>query len=117
MVFSRRGSGRVSARQAHRGLQDGTAALLDVREPDEFLAGHAPGALHIPLSLLADGTAAVPGGRALVLICRSGNRSRRAVALLAARGLTAVDVVGGMRDWAAQGLPVEDARGAAGTVV
>jgi rhodanese-related sulfurtransferase len=99
MLFSRRGPGRLTVPQA------------------EFLAGHIPGALHVPLSRLAEGTAALPAGRNLVLICRSGSRSRRAAALLAERGVTAVDVVGGMRDRAVRGLPVEDARGAAGTVI
>ncbi|GAA3804736.1 rhodanese-like domain-containing protein [Streptomyces phyllanthi] len=117
MIFSRRGPGRITVPQAHRMLQAGTAALLDVRETDEFRAGHVPGALHVPLSRLSGGTASIPTEHALVLICRSGNRSQRAAALLAERGVAAVDVVGGMRDWAARGLPVEDAHGAAGTVV
>ncbi|MEU1513460.1 rhodanese-like domain-containing protein [Streptomyces sp. NPDC005811] len=94
--------------------------LVDVREEDEFAAGHAPGAVHLPLSALADGSAdgsaGLPEGRDPVLICRSGSRSRRAAELLAARGVSAPDVAGGMREWAALGLPVEGARGAAGTV-
>lgn len=102
---------RVSVAEAHRLLRDGEAVLVDVREADEFRAGHAPGARHVPLSQ------ALPDGRDMILICRSGNRSRQAVALLAARGVAAVDVIGGMRDWAAQGLPVEDAYGAAGVVI
>ncbi|MET8127814.1 rhodanese-like domain-containing protein [Streptomyces sp. NPDC005065] len=100
-------------------LQEGTAVLLDVREADEYQAGHAPGALHVPLSRLATG-ADVPGspnGRSLMLICRSGNRSQDAVRLLADRGVEAVDVTGGMRDWAEQGLPVQDAHGQAGTLI
>lgn len=102
---------RVSVAEAHRLLRDGKAVLVDVREADEFRAGHAPGALHVPLSR------SLPDRRDMILICRSGNRSRQAVALLAARGVAAVDVIGGMCDWAAQGLPVEDAHGAAGVVI
>ncbi|MFC8515402.1 rhodanese-like domain-containing protein [Streptomyces sp. NPDC057257] len=125
MHFSRRGPDRITVTRAHRLLRDGTAVLIDVREADEFRAGHAPGALHVPLSRLADSTAAVPGlprdhGPAaprLVLICRSGNRSRQAAELLAARGIAAVDVVGGMRGWVAEGLPVQDADGADGAVI
>ncbi|MFC4504256.1 MULTISPECIES: rhodanese-like domain-containing protein [Streptomyces] len=108
---------RITPARAHRLLRHGTAVLVDVRETDEFAAGHAPGAVHLPLSGLADGSASLPAGRDPVLICRSGNRSRRAAELLAARGVYAPDVIGGMRDWAALGLPVEDARGAAGTVL
>lgn len=50
------------------------------------------------------------------MICRSGNRSRQAAELLAARGAEAVDVLGGMRDWAGAGLPVVDLHGGDGTV-
>ncbi|KAB1139915.1 rhodanese-like domain-containing protein [Streptomyces luteolifulvus] len=117
MPFSPHGPGRITVARAHRLLRDGTAVLVDVREADEYRAGHAPGALFVPLSHLAAGAAAVPDGKDLVLICRSGNRSRQAAALLAERGVAAVDVIGGMLDWAAGGLPVQDAHGAAGTVV
>ncbi|WP_416977483.1 rhodanese-like domain-containing protein [Streptomyces sp. T028] len=108
---------RITPAQAHRLLRDGTVVLVDVRAEDEFAAGHAPGAVHIPLSALADGSAGLPAGPDPVLICRSGNRSRHAAVLLAARGVPVPDVVGGMREWAALGLPVEDTGGAAGTVL
>ncbi|MGW2045917.1 rhodanese-like domain-containing protein [Streptomyces sp. NPDC001858] len=111
---------RVTAAQAHRMLRDGTAVLVDVRDPDEYRAGHAPGALHLLLpwsAATASSLASRTAGRALVLVCRSGARSRRAAALLAEHGTQAADVIGGLRDWAAQGLPVEDGRGAAGTVI
>ncbi|MEU6141079.1 rhodanese-like domain-containing protein [Streptomyces sp. NPDC047081] len=123
MHFPRRGPDRITVTRAHRLLQDGTAVLIDVREADEFRAGHAPGALHLPLSRWGDGTADSPvpppdpSAAHLVLICRSGNRSRQAAEVLAAQGIAAVDVVGGMRDWAAEGLPVQDARGADGVVI
>ena len=87
-------------------------------EPYEWQAGHAPRAVHLPLSALAAG-AGLPQGaqtRPLIVICRSGNRSRRAAELLVARGAQAVDVIGGMRDWLGAGLPVVDARGKSGTV-
>lgn len=119
MPLPQGGPGRIPPAQAHRMIQEGTAVLLDVREADEYQAGHAPGALLVPLSGLAAG-ADVPGsqdGRSLVLICRSGNRSQHAARLLAERSVESVDVIGGMRDWAAQGLPVQDAHGQAGTVI
>ncbi|MGW2239243.1 rhodanese-like domain-containing protein [Streptomyces sp. NPDC001759] len=123
-IFRRQrgGPGRVSVQVAaeHTGHGDGgaDAVLLDVREPYEWQAGHAPGAVHLSLSALAAG-AGLPAraqARPLVVICRSGNRSRQAAELLVARGAQAVDVVGGMRDWAAAGLPVVDARGGNGTI-
>ncbi|MCX5061921.1 MULTISPECIES: rhodanese-like domain-containing protein [unclassified Streptomyces] len=121
----RRGPGRVTvqeaaARTGHGNAVDSgdDAVLLDVREPYEWQAGHAPRAVHLPLSALAAG-AGLPAhaqARPLVVICRSGNRSRQAAELLATRGAQAVDVIGGMRDWAGAGLPVVDARGGNGTV-
>ncbi|MFE7015945.1 rhodanese-like domain-containing protein [Streptomyces sp. NPDC057651] len=119
MLLSPGGPGRIPPAQAHRIVQEGTAVLLDVREADEYQAGHAPGAQRVPLSRLAAG-ADVLGSqdrRSLVLICRSGNRSQQAARLLAARGVASVDVTGGMRAWAEQGLPVQDAHGQAGTVI
>ncbi|WP_405691635.1 rhodanese-like domain-containing protein [Streptomyces sp. NBC_00057] len=118
MSFFRRGPGRVTPAAAARRTADGAAVLLDVRESSEWHAGHAPGAIHLPLSRLAGG-ASLPDsatGRPVVVICRSGNRSRQAARILADRGAQAVDVVGGMTSWAAEGLPVRDRRGAAGTV-
>ncbi|WP_327347458.1 rhodanese-like domain-containing protein [Streptomyces europaeiscabiei] len=121
----RGGPGRVTvqeaaARTGHGNAvdSDGDAVLLDVREPYEWQAGHAPRAVHLPLSALAAGAGlpAAAQARPLVVICRSGNRSRRAAELLVARGAQAVDVIGGMGDWAGAGLPVVDARGGNGTV-
>ncbi|WP_458248932.1 rhodanese-like domain-containing protein [Streptomyces sp. MAI_2237] len=118
----RGGPGRVSVQVAAQrtGHGDGgaDAVLLDVREPYEWQAGHAPRAVHLSLSALAAG-AGLPSraqARPLIVICRSGNRSRQAAELLVARGSEAVDVIGGMRDWVAAGLPVVDARGGNGTI-
>ncbi|WP_020133877.1 rhodanese-like domain-containing protein [Streptomyces sp. 351MFTsu5.1] len=122
-IFRRAGGGpgRVSVQQAavrtgHAG-SGGDAVLLDVREPYEWQAGHAPRAVHLSLSALSAG-AGLPSeaqARPLIVICRSGNRSRQAAELLVARGAQAVDVIGGMRDWVGAGLPVVDARGGNGT--
>jgi rhodanese-related sulfurtransferase len=116
------GPGRVTVQQAavrtgHAG-GGGEAVLLDVRESYEWRAGHAPRAVHLPLSALTAGAELPPEARErpLIVICRSGNRSRRAAELLAARGAQAVDVTGGMRDWAGAGLPVVDAHGGSGTI-
>lgn len=116
--FPRRGPGRLTPEQAHERTSDGRAVLLDVRETPEWDAGHAPDALHLPLSRLA----AVPGlpsavrGRPVVAVCRSGRRSRRAAEILAARGVDATDVTGGMTAWARAGLPVVDGGGKSGVV-
>ncbi|MET7542285.1 rhodanese-like domain-containing protein [Streptomyces sp. NPDC005507] len=100
-------------------LQTATAVLLDVRETQEWQAGHIPGAQHLPLSRLTAGAKApsAPAGSRLVLICRSGQRSQHAARLLREQGIDAVDVTGGMKAWVRQGLPIQDTAGAAGTVI
>ncbi|GGR83792.1 sulfurtransferase [Streptomyces humidus] len=115
----RRGPGRLTPRQARQRTDGGEAVLLDVRETPEWKAGHAPGALHLPLSRLLAG-APLPGGAQgapVITICRSGHRSRRAAALLAGRGVEATDVSGGMTAWARAGLPVTGGRGGSGGVI
>ncbi|GHH85771.1 MBL fold metallo-hydrolase [Streptomyces capitiformicae] len=100
---------RITPVRAHeRTGADGDAVLLDVREPEEWAAGHAPAAVHTPLSALTAG-APLPRHaqhRPLVAICRSGRRSQEAATLLRARGADVVDVSGGMLAWAEAGLPV-----------
>ncbi|SFQ45841.1 Rhodanese-related sulfurtransferase [Amycolatopsis arida] len=84
-------------------------ALLDVRERDEWVAGHAPEALHIPLgdlpARLAE-VAALPDDRPLYVVCRTGGRSARAAAWLNANGWDAVNVAGGMKSWQTEGRPL-----------
>ena len=80
------------------------AVLLDVREDDEWAAGHAPGAVHIQLGDLPQRLADVPEvDGELPVVCRSGGRSGRAVAWLAQQGYDVVNVDGGMKQWEAAG--------------
>jgi rhodanese-related sulfurtransferase len=88
------------------------AWLLDVREPDEWAAGHAPQATHIPLGQLGARTAELPRDQQLYVICRSGGRSARAAQALNGAGWRAVNVAGGMQDWAAAGKPMASDSGA-----
>jgi rhodanese-related sulfurtransferase len=81
----------------------GDAWLLDVREDDEWAAGHAPDARHIPLGELGARAAEVPQDELIYVICRSGMRSARAAAALAGAGWRAVNVAGGMQEWDAAG--------------
>ncbi|MFE9020067.1 rhodanese-like domain-containing protein [Streptomyces sp. NPDC007808] len=114
----RRRPGRLTPRLARLQTGDGTAVLLDVRETPEWDAGHAPGALHLPLSRLMAGAPlpAAARGRPVVTICRSGHRSQRAAKLLAGRGVQATDVTGGMTAWARAGLPVIGPGGSGGVI-
>ncbi|WP_433277368.1 rhodanese-like domain-containing protein [Pseudonocardia xinjiangensis] len=82
------------------------AALLDVRENDEWEAGHAPGARHLPMSELTARLDELPDDDPLYVVCRAGGRSARVVAYLAGQGYPAVNVDGGMQTWAAQGREV-----------
>lgn len=84
-----------------------SAVLLDVREDDEWQAGHAPGAVHIPMTTLADRLDEIPEADPLYVICRSGGRSARVAQYLNANGWEAVNVDGGMSAWAALGKPLE----------
>ncbi|MEU9333257.1 rhodanese-like domain-containing protein [Streptomyces sp. NPDC048290] len=101
-------------------LKDGDF-LVDVREDDEWRAGHAAGALHIPISeFLArygELTEAAPQDARVHVICRSGARSAQVTQYLAQQGLDAVNVHGGMQIWEAQGRPVVTDGGEPGFVL
>lgn len=83
------------------------ALLIDVREPDEFAAGHAPGAELVPLGQLGFKLGTLPKGRDILFICRSGRRSGLATEIATRAGRTAKNVRGGMIAWSRAGLPVE----------
>lgn len=81
--------------------------LLDVREPDEWAAGHAPGAVHLPLMDIPARLEEVPRDGDVVVVCRMGGRSAQAVAYLMQNGYdNVVNLDGGMRDWEAAGRPM-----------
>lgn len=82
------------------------AIVIDVREPDEYAAGHIPGALSTPLSALGAAVGDLPGGRPVYVICASGNRSAWAAEHLVALGVDAVSVAGGTAGWARTGRPL-----------
>jgi rhodanese-related sulfurtransferase len=88
------------------------AWLLDVREDDEWVAGHAPGATHVPLGQLNARAGEIPRDEKVYVICRSGGRSARATAALSGAGWDVVNVAGGMQDWAAAGRPMAAESGA-----
>jgi len=90
--------------QALPELPPGT--LLDVRDDDEWAAGHAPGAVHIPLVELPQRFGELDLDATLHVICRSGGRSARAVAWLQHQGVDAVNVAGGMGAWSEVGHPM-----------
>lgn len=82
------------------------AHILDVREDDEWVAGHIEGAQHIPLADLPVRYGELPADTEVVVVCRSGGRSSRAVAWLSQNGVDAVNLDGGMGAWADAGRPM-----------
>ena len=78
------------------------AFLLDVREPDEWDAGHAPGAHHLPMSQFNEryGDVLPPAETPIVAVCRVGGRSQRVAVALAQAGYTVANLAGGMQAWA-----------------
>ena len=91
--------------------------LLDVRNADEWQAGHAPTAVWVPLGELESARFQLPMNRRIVCVCRSGGRSAKAAAELLQMGFKAVNMTGGMQAWAAQGLPVVRDDGEPGKVI
>src|SRR5262245_49702133 len=89
-------------------IQPGSAdhVLLDVRNAHEWEAGHAPGSMWIPLAEIERARFELPMNLPVQCICRSGQRSARAAETLMSWGFDAVNVVGGLKAWAAAGLPV-----------
>jgi rhodanese-related sulfurtransferase len=93
------------------------ALLLDVREPDEFDAGHAPGALPLPVGQLLARMGELEATRSIVCVCRSGVRSATAADELCKAGYDAANLTGGMLAWAGEGLPVTTDEGRSGVVL
>jgi len=106
---------QIGPEEAARLLAEG-AALIDVRELDEWTVGRAPEAAHIPLAELGVRLGELPTGRRLIMVCRSGGRSGAAAAALLEIGLPALNLAGGMRAWKAASLPVVTDGGEPGDV-
>lgn len=90
--------------------------ILDVRQDEEWAAGHIEGAVHVPLDQLPDRMLYEPGEllseQPLVVTCNGGGRARRAAAWLNRNGFDAVVLAGGMRGWLDAGhLIVSEAGG------
>ncbi len=83
-------------------VKNGGCAIVDVREPHEFAAGHIPGATNLPLSRFQPQQ--LPSGKPVALICQAGGRSARALDQARAAGATDIrHYPGGMSGWRASG--------------
>lgn len=81
--------------------------LVDVRTPEEFAGGYIPGAMNIPLHELGAKMNKIAKDKPVVIYCRSGNRSAHAAQSLLQAGYTEVLDLGGLIEWARQGLPIK----------
>jgi rhodanese-related sulfurtransferase len=86
-------------------VRESGAALIDVREPDEYVAAHVPGATLVPLATVPDRLAEVPTEGTVYVICAKGARSLRAAEFYRAQGIDAVNVAGGTNAWVDAGHP------------
>jgi rhodanese-related sulfurtransferase len=85
------------------------AVIIDVREADEVAVASVAGARHLPMSSFLDHLDEVPREGTVYVMCHSGGRSARVAAYLEQQGYDAVNVTGGISEWAASGLPVQRA--------
>ncbi|WP_305787296.1 rhodanese-like domain-containing protein [Symbioplanes lichenis] len=94
------------------GQVDPAAYLLDVREPDEWTAGHAPQAHHLPMMEVPARLAEIPTDAEVVVVCRSGGRSGQVVNYLMGNGWDNVrNLDGGMKAWESEGREVVSENG------
>lgn len=94
-----------------------TSYILDVREDDEWAAGHIDGSRHVPLGQLMSRLDEIPADEQVVVTCRMGGRSARATAYLVQAGRDAVNLDGGVTAWSAAGRPLVDGDGRPGSVL
>lgn len=84
--------------------------LLDVREADEWAAGHVDGAVHIPMfelpNRLADDSQVLDRDRRVVVMCKVGARSAQVTAWLNQQGFDAINLDGGLYAWVNAGRPL-----------
>lgn len=79
--------------------------LIDVREEKEYEDHHISGSINIPLSKLESEDVRLPDQEPYIFVCRSGNRSAKACAMLAGEGASSINLVGGTTEWSSMGLP------------
>jgi rhodanese-related sulfurtransferase len=101
----------------HLSARAGECLLLDVRHPHEWVAGHIPGSVHLPLDQLGIRLGEVATTRPVVVVCRSGPRSVQGAAFLQAQGFQVDHLEGGVIAWSEAGLPFVAQDGRAGRVV
>jgi len=108
-LIQRGTAGGIGTTEAVTLINRQKGVLIDVSEPAEYAAGHAGGARNVPLAKL-DGASELPKNKSLplVVLCATGTRSAKAVAILKKQGYENVSSLnGGLRAWREANLPVE----------
>ena len=101
----------VTTEQAAGALADGSAQVIDVREQDEWDAGHIDGARHLPMGELQAQAASIDRDTPVLFQCKSGARSTMAAQAFRAAGYRAFSVDGGLDRWVAEGRPISPEAG------
>lgn len=97
----------IEATELDAMLKQGSVLLVDVREPDEFAAGHIAGAINLPLSTFSPRSVPDAAGRTVVLQCAGGKRSGMALdKCREAQSAIDTHLAGGIGAWKAAGLPI-----------
>jgi phage shock protein E len=98
---------RINVQEAKEMLAKG-AAVIDVREPHEYTAGHVPGAPLIPVNTVYARRSELPKDKDVIFVCAVGQRSALASEMAAAAGLTRIfNLDGGTEAWTSAGEPLE----------
>ena len=96
----------VSTEETARALAEGSAQIVDVREPYEREAGYVEGSEHIELQRLAGAAQSLDSERPVIFYCRVGAHSLMAAQAFRRAGYDAYSMAGGLMDWAAEGRPL-----------
>ncbi len=97
----------VTCAQMAQALEDGSATVIDVREPYEWEAGRIAGVRHIPLERLAAEAESIDQSKPVIFHCRLGVRSLMAAQAFKGGGLDARSMAGGIKAWSDEGRPME----------
>jgi rhodanese-related sulfurtransferase len=97
----------VTPEQAAEALADGSAQVIDVREPHEWDAGHIAGIRHVPMGSLQEQAPSIDRDTPVIFSCKSGGRSTMAAQAFRAAGYRAFSLDGGIERWVAEGRPIE----------
>jgi rhodanese-related sulfurtransferase len=98
-------------REAHAHID--SALFVDVREKDEYAAGHIEGSVHLPIGEIRARWQELNVGRPVIPVCQIGQRSGLVADLLKGQGLDAHNLEGGLEAWTRDGLPLTSGSGGA----